>query len=180
LPIPFRDLRDETDLGLAGFLRFEEESGSKGIRAALFLITSRGEPFEFNFTRINLGRSFLWRSGEDRRHAVSALTKALFEASYNQPTLLLALADETPARVFTEDLEVQVPLCRVAAEDASVYAATEHPELVADMTNLFWVGRQPEPESPARLLLEALRVRQLLNEPFERAAIGLREVYDNQ
>ena len=179
MPIPFRDLSDNIDLGLAGFLRFEEEPGGKGIRAALFMITSRGEPIEFSFTRIGIGRSFLWRPGEDRRHAVTALAKALFEASSNQPTLLLALADETPPRVFTEDLAVQVPLCRVGSLDATVHAATEHPELVAEMTNLFWVGRQPDPESPARLLLEALRGRQLLTEPFERAAVGLGEAYSN-
>ena len=179
MPIPFRDLSDDTDLGLAGFLRFEEEPGGKGIRAALFLITSRGEPIEFSFTRVSLGRSFLWRSGEDRRHAVAALAKALFEAVSNQPALLLALADETPPRVFTEDLEVQVPLCRVASQDATVHAATEHLELITDTTNLFWVGGPPGPESPARLLLETLKGKQLLTEPFERAAVGLREAYDN-
>ena len=177
MPIPFRELDENSEVGLAGYLRFEEEPGGNGIRAALFLINSRGEPVEFSFTRINVSRSFLWRSGDLLRHAVGALSKALFEASTRKPTLLLALAEEVPPRVFTEDLAVNIPFCRVTSPGATIHAVNELPELISDAINLFWIGGPPEPGSPARLLLEALQVRQLLTEPFERASIGLRETY---
>ena len=177
MPIPFNDLTGEADLGLAGFLRFQEEPNGKGMRAALFLITSRGEPIEFSFTRIDIAASFLWRTGDASRYAVAELCKTLFEASSKQPSLILALAEEVAPQVFTEELEVHVPICRVSSLSATVHATTEIPEVLTDTLNLFWVRGQPELESPPRQLLEALRVRQLLTEPFDRAVIGLEEAF---
>ena len=178
MPIPFNDLSDDSDLGLAGFLRFEEETHGNGIRAALFLITSRGEPIEFSFTRIDVSGSFLWRSGEARRSAVAALAKTLFESNAKRPTVLLSLAEEVPPHVFTEDLEVQIPICRLASPSTTVQASSESLEVITDTINLFWVGGQPESDSPAQELIEALRGRQLLTEPFERASVGLSEALD--
>lgn len=180
MPIPFNDLGDDANLGLAGFLRFEEEADGKGIRAALFLIASRGEPAEFSFTRIDVAESFLWRAGEARRHAVAALAKTLFESNAKQPTVLLSLAEEVPPHVFTADLEVRIPICRLAPPSTTVQAASESLEVITDAINLFWIGGQPESDSPARELIEALRGRQLLTEPFERASMGLREAFDKE
>lgn len=177
MPVPFRDLTGDESLGLAGYLRFVEEPGGHGIRAALFYVNSRGEPVDFSFTRIDTPASFLWRAGEARRRAVTALAKALFVASTKKPALLLVLADEVPPRVFTEDLAVEVPLCRVAGDGAKVHASNESQELLVEAVHLFWVGEQPVLGSPARRLLEALHGRQLSTEPFERAAIGLEEAF---
>src|SRR5437867_1711209 len=113
MSIPFRDLEDSEDLGLAGYLRFVDEPDSKGVRAALFCVNGLGEPIDFSFSRIDVAASFLWRAGDARRRAVSALSKSLFAASAKEPRVLLALADEVSPRVFTEDLDVHVPLCRI-------------------------------------------------------------------
>jgi len=177
MPVPFRDQTGDESLGLAGYLRFVEEAGARGIRAAFFYVNSRGEPIEFSFSRIDTPASFLWRTGEIRRRAVTALAKALFIASVRNPTLLLVLADEVSPRVFSEDLVVDVPLCRVAGDGTLVQASNESQELLAEAVHLFWVGEQPMPESPARRLLEVLHSRQLLTEPFERAATGLEEAF---
>ena len=178
MPIPYSDLSESSNLGLAGFLRFQEEPGGKGIRAALFLVTDRGEPIEFSFTRIDIAASFLWREGDARRHAVTSLSKTLFEASSGQPNLILALADEVAPQVFTEDLGVKIPICRVSSRSATIHDPTEMPEMLGDALNLFWVGGQPESDDPARHLLEALRIRQLLIEPFDRAEVGLNEAFN--
>ena len=181
MPVPFRDLSDDFDLGLAGFLRFEDEPGGRGIRAALFYMTSRGEPIEFGFTRIDVAGPSLWRAGDARRHAVTALSKALFEASRSRPTLLLALAEEVPARVFGEDLEVHVPTCRVASPDTVADASDDDStELLTDDINLFWTGELPGADSQARLLLAVLQSRRLLTEPFERASVGLEEAFNHR
>lgn len=177
MPVPFRDLMEDEPLGLAGYLRFVEEPGARGIRAALFYVNGRGEPIDFSFSRIDTPASFLWRTGEMRRRAVTALAKALFVASAKKPTLLLVLADEVSPRVFTEDLVVEVPLCRVAGDGTTVHASNESQEWLAEAVHLFWVGEQPEAESPARRLLEVLHGRQLSTEPFERATIGLEEAF---
>jgi hypothetical protein len=110
MTVPFRDRAEYEDFGLAGYLRFVEEPDSKGIRGALFCVNSRGEPIDFSFTRIDVGASFLWRLGDARRHAVTALCKALFAACPKEPALLLSLAEEVSPRVFTEDIEVGAPL----------------------------------------------------------------------
>lgn len=177
MPIPFRDLTEDESFGLAGYLRFVEESDASGIRAVLFYVNSRGEPINFSFSRIDTPSSFLWRTGERRRRAVAELAKVLFVASVKIPTLMLVLAQEVPPRVFAEDLVVEVPLCRVAGDTTTVHASNESQELLAEATHLFWVGEQPLPESPARRLLEALHSRKLLTEPFERAAKGLDEAF---
>lgn len=177
MPVPFRDLTGEEDSGLAGFLRFEAEAVGRGVRAGLFIVSGRGEPVEFSFTRVNVTGSFLWRAGEAHRNAVSSLARALFEATSGQPDLLLALADEVPPRIFTEDLEVRVPICRIATGDTLVHAQQESLEILPDAINLFWIGGIPEEGSKARRLLTALQLRQLLMEPFERASIGLREAF---
>src|SRR6266581_2475393 len=108
MAVPFRDLTQDEGLGLAGYLRFVDEADGKGIRGALFLVTAKGEPMDFSFCRIDVPSSFLWRPGQARQHAVSALTKSLFVASPKEPTLLLALGEEVSPRLFTEDIEVLV------------------------------------------------------------------------
>ena len=175
MPIPFNDLAEDLGLGLAGYLRFEEEPNGRGMRGALFMTTSRGEPIEFSFTRIDVAASFLWRAGDAIRHAVASLSKVLFEACSKQPALILALAEEVAPQVFSEDLHVGIPICRVSSLGASIHAPTEIPENVTDTLSLIWVGEQPDAESSTRRLLEALRVRQLLTEPFERASVGIEE-----
>jgi hypothetical protein len=179
LSIPFRDLKEDEDSGLAGFLRFQAEPEGRGVRAALFIVSSRGEPVEFSFSRIDVSGSFLWRAGEANRNAVGRLARSLFEATTTQPSLLLALAEETPSRVFTEDLDVLIPMCRVGTGETTVHAPQEISEFVADTLNLFWIGRIPEENSIARRLMESLRAKHLLTEPFERASVGLREAFQD-
>jgi hypothetical protein len=177
LPVPFQDVDDGPDLGLAGYLRFQKEQDGKGMRAALFSIASRGEPIEFSFSRMDVSASFLWRPGDANRHAVASLCKTLFRACSRQPVLLLALAEEVPPQVFTEDLKVSVPICRVSTYDETVQASNETLEVLSDAVNLFWIESAPSQDSPDRRLLEALRARNMLTEPFERALVGLDEAF---
>ncbi len=177
MPVPFRDLRNEDDLGLAGYLRFVTEDDGRGIRGALFLVNARGEPVDFAFSRIDVPASFLWRAGEAKRQAVASLAAVLFQACPRIPSLLLALSDEVHPRVFTEDLLVEVPLCRITEGDNAPYSATESLETLSDTVHLFWAGQVPEGEGSARRLLDALHGRQLTIEPFDRAARGIDEAF---
>lgn len=178
MPVPFRDLTAGEDSGVAGYLRFIDEPDGKGIRGALFIVSSRAEPLDFSFSRIDVHSSFLWRAGEARRQAVTSLAKALFQAATRVPDLVLALAEEVPPRVFTDDLEVDVPLCRIATAEMMVQAGSEEEERLSDSLDLFWVHGRPAVDSAARGLIEALNGRQLLTEPFERASIGIEEAFN--
>jgi hypothetical protein len=175
--IPFRDLRDSAGpKHYAGFLKFEERERGRQIDGALFLVNDRGEPIDFTWSSVRAGGPFLWRPGEARRSALASLIAAIFDACPRRPVVLLALASEIPAILFREDILVEIPVCLVA-EEAEPPPATEpdaEPEAIG--VHLFWVGAPPAATSPARAMIAALRARQLLLEPFERAAIGIAEV----
>ena len=176
-PVPFKDLTEDQDPGTACFLRFIDEEDGKGIRGAIFLVSSRGEPLDFCFTRVDVHNSFLWRQGDARRHAVTSIVKVLFQSSTRVPNLILALADEVPPRVFADDIHIDLPLCRVSTSDLTVQAVSEDFERMTDSLNLIWVTERPDPESDARRLLDVLSERQILVEPFERVATGLEEAF---
>ncbi|MGI8475384.1 MAG: hypothetical protein ACR2OO_03305, partial [Thermomicrobiales bacterium] len=179
MPVPFRDARREESSPEAGYLRFMQEERGRGIRGALFLINARGEPVDFAYSRIDLPALVLWRSGDARRHALAGLSAVLFDASLRAPALLLALADEVPADLFTDELLVDIPLCRVHADMAKRYLPIRTGDLeespAAPMVT--WVGDAPVGASPGNRLLEMLTARDLLAEPFARAAAGLEEAY---
>jgi hypothetical protein len=177
MPVPFRDLREEDGLGTAGYFRFVTEEGGHGVRGALFIVNARGEPLDFAFSRIDVPASFLWRAGEAKRHAVASLAAVLLRACPEAPAVLLALADEVHPRLFTEDIAVEVPVCRVAQGETVPFAAEESVEELNNALHLFWVGQLPAEGSLARRLVEALHSRQLTTEPFERAAKGLDEAF---
>jgi len=177
MPVPFRDRAGEADRWLAAYLRFVEEPSARGLRGALFFVNARGEPLEFSFSRVDYPAPFLWRPDEARRKAVAMLARTLFAGTPRQPLLLLAQAEEVPPGVLEDDLEVQVPTCRVATAGPGSLGLEESLEVLTDAQHVFWVGAPPATESPARQLFDALRARNLLTEPFARAAVGLEEAY---
>lgn len=175
MPISFRDRAESPDFGLVAYLRFVDSAESNKTHGVLFMVNAQAEPIEFCFTSVEMAASSLWRSGEARRRAVRELSKSLFNACSKEPALIMALAAEVPAPVFAEDLDVQVPLCRVSDSAAIVSATSESPEPLDNATHLFWVHGSPDENAPARKLLAALHARQLAYEPFDRAAKGLEE-----
>ena len=179
MPIPFRDSGEEEHPGVAAYLRFIDEVGSKGIRGCLFTISSRGEPVEFSFTRVDVRPSVLWRAGQARSRAISSLAKALFESASHVPDLVLALASETPPEVFSEDLVVQVPVCRVATQDLGPAAPWEEVQHLSDSVSLIWVNGLDTAVSGPVKMVEILSARGLLLEPFDRAELGIEEAFQS-
>ena len=178
MPVPFEDLREGDPAGAVGFLRFVDEAGGKGIRGALFLTSGRGEPLAFCFTRIDVHHSFLWRRGDARQQAMASLVKVLFQAANQAPVLILALAYEIPPPLFVDDIQVQVPLCLVAPSEAPARDATTDSQ-PAGQVSLTWVTEPPGDESEAIRLLEGFMRRHDPLEPFERAAAGLEEAFND-
>lgn len=175
MPIPYRDVRDPIDSGLAGFLRFITGDTPRTIHGALFLVNARGEPVDFTYAAIDVAASFLWRAGEARRNALASLAVALFETCPRTPEVLFGLADEIPAPLFSDDIRVDVPVGLITG-DAGL-AARPDVETNRDVmaVHVFWVGAQPDIGTSASVLFQSLRGRQLLVEPFERAALGVEE-----
>jgi hypothetical protein len=175
--IPFRDIRQQGPPGLAGYLRFVMEDGDRGLRGAIFVVNALGEPKSFTSARTALRPSRLWRKGEAERAAAANLAAALFDACEESPALLLALASEVDPKLFTETLQVELPICLVEFKDERSSMTEARPGKAAELIDMAWIGTQPEAGSMARGVLDALIANGLAAEPFARAGIGLDEAF---
>ena len=182
MPIPYRDADEVEELGAAGFLKIEEGSSPSEFLAALFLVSARGEPLEFAYNRIENPNTFLWRQADLRRYVERKLTASLLQVCSRVPMLLLCLADEVGSELFCQDIHVSVPVGRMGDPlKTTAHAASETQEVLEEPPDLhvFWFPGGPASESVERRLFSRLALHGLLLEPFQRASLGLREVYSN-
>jgi len=172
--VPFKDAAELDAGGTAAFLRIVRGDRYRG---ALFQVNARGAPVEFTYNRVDLPSAALWRPEQLEREAEKAVAASLFEAARRTPLVLLCLAAEVDAALFSEALEVQIPVCRVAVggDDLPHVASSERVDSGDVTAHLFWRPALPSAESPPRRLVTALSSRGLLLEPFERALAGLDE-----
>lgn len=168
MPIPFHDAGDVEELGSAGFLKLESLVGddrlSLGAAAGLLVINARGEPLEFAFNRLELRSPGLWGPGRARGALQRRLVASLLSVCSHDPRLLVCLDDEIDVHLFGRELRLEVPVARVQASP---------PMLVT------WQRSPPADGSAELRLFERLGARGLVLEPFERAALGLREVFSD-
>jgi hypothetical protein len=186
MPIPFSDADSGggDELGSAGFLKLQHSSDNTCSLGALFVMSARGEPLEFGYNRVRVPQAYLWRQADLRRHTQRRLTTSLLSVCSHLPRLMVCLASEVGAELFGQDLRVELPVARVDdtvgfsrridEETGEVFEELEQPPQVT------WQPASAEHGSPERRLFEHLSSRGLLLEPFERAAIGLLEVYGAQ
>ena len=180
MPIPYRDADDLDELGAVGYLKIEPLVDSAGYLGALFLLNARGEPLEFTYNRIDTPQTFLWRQDDLRRNAGRKLTASLFSLCPRTPRLLLCLAKEVGSELFCQDIQVSIPVCRLApSRETLPHASTETEDVVqtSEPVHAFWFPGKPAEDSIELRLLQLVAARGLLLEPFDRASVGLREVY---
>ena len=173
MPIHFDDPGVADHSNSVAWLRFVEEDDGRGIRAALFQTSTLGEPLEFCFTRMDVSPPPLAESGADFRNSLTALAKSLFRAASRSPDMILGLADEIPARTFTDNLRVKSPFCLVRSADTLTSATSVNGHL----QQLIWLGRQSHEMTRTRRVLDEAIERDDPFEPFERAARGLAEAF---
>ena len=183
MPIPFSDVDALDELGSAAFLKAEVERSSNlaCCLGALLVISARGEPLEFGYNRVRVPQPFLWRGADLQRHMQRRLVASLLSVCSQQPRLLLCLASEVHASLFGQDLQVEIPVARVGASPSVARRVdTQTGEVLEDedpRPHVAWQPAPPDEGSPERRLFDHLATHGLLLEPFERAALGLREVY---
>jgi hypothetical protein len=181
MPIPFSDVEDHDRLGSTAFLKLVRSSDDACCLGALFVISALGEPLEFAYNRVRVPQPYLWRQTDLRSYTERRLTTSLLSVCSQQPRLLVCLANEVSTSLFSRGLQVEVPVVRVSASPTTrrrvdpvtgeVLEEEEPPPHVA------WQPAPPDEDSMACRLCEHLSTHGLLMEPFERAAVGLREVY---
>jgi len=186
MPIPFSDVDDDVSdgLGSAAFLKLERSSDNACCLGALFVISARGEPLEFAYNRVRVPQPYLWRPADLRRYVERRLTTSLLSVCSQQPRLLLCVVSEVGSDLFGEDLQVELPIARIGVP-GSVYrhVDTVTGEVLEEEDaplHVEWQPAPPEAGSPERRLFEYLAAHGLLLEPFERAVLGLQEVYGPQ
>ena len=180
MPIPYRDADDLEELGTVAYLKIEPLPDDAGYLGALFLINARGEPIEFTYNRIDTPQTFLWRLEDLLRHVSKKLTASLFSLCPRTPRLLFCLAKEVASELFCRDIQVSIPVCRLARTNEVVSpseAETAETVSCSEPLHAFWFPGKPAEDSLELRLLDLLTARGLLLEPFDRAATGLREVY---
>lgn len=178
--------------GEAEYFEPRRGPGGLGYRGALFQINARGEPLEFTYNRVDTPNTFLWRPDDLRRAALKQLVGSLLAVCPRVPRLLLCLASEVPSELFCQDLRLALPVGRVAtALETASYSALEPAErlqpppgaaegsAVGPLT-VYWFPAPPDDGAPERVLLRHLQTHGLLLEPFDRAALGLEQVYGRQ
>jgi hypothetical protein len=177
--IPFRDSAELEAGGTAAYLRLMPGRTKSERLGGLLQVNAKGEPVEFTFGAVQIPGGPLWRAGDAERGGMRSLTVSLFQTSQRSPLLLLCLAREVPPDLFRDEIQVILPVCRLAAGgDATNLEEGEVKESSAEPTvHLFWRPGSPAPESPARRLVDALARRGLLLEPFDRIPPGLRETF---
>ena len=170
-----------TDSAAPRILKLETSSDNACCLGALLVISARGEPLEFGYNRVRVPQPFLWRESDLRNHLQRRLIASLLSVCSQQPRLILCLDNEVSASLFGRDIELELPVARVAPPAPRPRVDTETGEVLEEgdssPAQIAWHPAPPEDRSPERMLFERLAARGLLVEPFERAVAGLREVY---
>ena len=180
MPIPFESATNGETPGVIAFLRLVDEEHGKGIRAALFATSALDVPLEFCFTRVELGDSVLWREGEARRVAIVSLIRELFQSVNRTPDVVLGMSDEIPPMVFSGEISVDIPVCRVSSDPAPRRGASEEIEQLKPHLFLVWSTPPSSEGTIARRLLNLLVERPHPLEPFHRVAAGIAEAYQGR
>ncbi len=181
MPIPFVDTDDSDQLGSAAYLKLERSVDNGCCLGALFVISARGEPLEFGYNRLRVPGPHLWRRADLERYIERRLAISLLSVCSQQPRLLLCLANEVTARLFSRGLLLEVPVARIAEPRlAARQVDTTTGEILAEPAprpHIDWQPAAPEVGSFEQRLFEHLSTHDLLLEPFQRATVGLQEVY---
>lgn len=167
MPIPFEDLSERDGADSVAWLRFVDEEGGQGIRAALFETSSFGEPLSFSFARTDrrVPASSFAKPADRRDAAVFSLAKNLFQSATGTPAALFGLADEIPLWVATDGLRLGLPFCRV------ILGGESGPQLL-------WATEPPGGGSRAELICDSVMRRDDPFEAFARAAQCLNRAFD--
>ncbi len=177
MPVPFRDADGLRSLGNAGFLKMESP-GKSEFRGALFLINAYGDPIEFNYNGIELPYSFLWNPVQMHRQAHRRLLVSLLQLCQNIPTVLCYLSLEMDSGLFREDIRCSIPVCGIPVSSPSPDKTNRRSVPGYNPFQDFeWIPAVPDKSSREMMLVDQLVRRDLILEPFERASIGLQEIF---
>ena len=161
-----------------GWLKFVVEKDCQGIKAALFRTSEQTEPRNFCFARVDC--SGIRGSAAARyRSALRNVAVSLLRNTYVRPQLLIGLADEIPPGLFSDSFGLDIPFCRI--RQASTIGLNENGLSASGFNGhqLLWETERPSGGSEVQRLLRSVQERTEPFEPFQRAAAGVKEAFDD-
>ena len=167
-----------TQTGGIGWLKFVVEKDCQGIKAALFRTSEQTEPRNFCFARVDC--SGIRGSAAARyRSALRNVAVSLLRNTYVRPQLLIGLADEIPPGLFSDSFGLDIPFCRI--RQASTIGLNENGLSASGFNGhqLLWETERPSGGSEVQRLLRSVQERTESFEPFQRAAAGVKEAFDD-
>ncbi len=161
-----------------GWLKFALEDDRNGIRAALFHISEQAELQGFCFVRQEC-RGVQGTEGEVDPAVLRNLAASLIHNTETIPLLLLSLAAETPPGLFADGLGIRMPCCRISLA-GNMLQKNGFPQTGPSRGYyLLWETARPGAGSDIQRLLHAFQKHTELSVPFDRAAAGLQEAFND-
>ena len=176
--MPADEMTGNAPSGGAAWLRFLEEEGGTGVRAALFRTSGGGEPLGFCFTRIDRHDRSLGQPGTVLQRAVPSLAGSLLRSVFPPPALILGLAGEIPNGACIGDVPIGRPCRRI--EPTGAHAGPVRGGWLGRGLHIrCWTTEASGGESRAHRLLDEILGRDDPLEPLERAADALAEAFSD-
>jgi hypothetical protein len=147
-------------LPLAAYLRIVSSKDQTCFRGALFLIDAFGEPRAFAHNQIKITYPFLWLKDDLLKRAYRTLVSSILHHCTVRFEALFYLDAEIPENHVSGISGYNFSLGAVSAD-----------------SKIRWIQNTPEGGSETELFARKLSSAGLLMEPFERAEIGLVEIY---
>lgn len=163
MPLPYRPLTKSASNGLAAYLWIEQQELT--FYGGLLVTDSIGQPMEFVYSSADSPSSFLWPQDEVRRVAVARIAHVLFDACEKSPSILIASQEIGSADFCREHLGPSIPFVLV-----STGSLTEEIQCTP-------IGEPPS--GIANAILNELKRRKLLVEPFARIRSAFTEVFSD-
>jgi hypothetical protein len=102
---------------------------------------------EFAYNRVRVPHPYLWRQADLRSYMERRLTTSLLSVCSQQPQLLVCLANEVSTSLFSQGIQLEVPVVRVSELPPS----RRHVDLKlvrslkTSMCSRGWPGSPPHP-----------------------------------
>ncbi|MYC64352.1 MAG: DEAD/DEAH box helicase [Caldilineaceae bacterium SB0661_bin_34] len=163
-------------VGVAGWLRFVPTVDGSAVRAALLLMAFEPDCKEFSFTQ---SRTDAERDPFHRTHPkiLCEAAEVLVRFAELRPALLFALAAEVPSGLLERSFGLNPLSCLVKVSVPGGDGRFGSTPESFESAELLWEAGEPKQGSVAFNLLETLRERSLVTEPFRLAGAGLEEAF---
>ncbi len=165
MPLTHAKPQSLTVEGTAAYLDVVRLPAERRILGGLLVIDSLGQPIEFVHSSVELPHGFMWAKDQAEMLAIASLSRALFDACRNTPSLIAVRDEFAPVQFCKTEIAPTIPFGQVSN------VPTDDPK------HWSWINSPPTAGMPALALFEDLKRRSLTMEPFERIARGLSEVY---